>query len=150
MRKLSFLILAAAFSAVGAQSKNAGTQNRELLPEEQVQQVLSRLTFGARPGDAEKVRAMGIDQWIEAQLRPETIDDPFGQKVASTYSIYRMPTPDIVRDYNALQQLQQKVARAAGQGAGAGEGPRASLDHAAHARIRDQLVTLGRMVRRIR
>src|SRR5262245_48446088 len=55
MRKLSLLMLAAVTSAVGAQS-----QNRELLPEEQVQQVLSRLTFGARPGDAEKVRAIGI------------------------------------------------------------------------------------------
>jgi uncharacterized protein (DUF1800 family) len=115
MRKLSFLMLAAAVSAVGAQSKNAGSQSRELLPEEQIQQVLSRLTFGARPGDVEKVRAMGIDQWIDAQLRPEKIDDPFARKVAGSYSIYRMPTPDIVRDYNALQQLQRKVARVAGK-----------------------------------
>ena len=114
MRKLSFLMLAAAVSAVGAQSKSTGSQNRELLPEEQIQQVLSRLTFGARPGDVEKLRATGIDQWIDAQLRPEKIDDPFGLKVASIYSIYRMPTQDIVRDYNALQQLQRKVARAAG------------------------------------
>jgi uncharacterized protein (DUF1800 family) len=115
MRKLSLLMLAAAVSVVGAQSpKNAESQNRELLPEEQIQQVLSRLTFGARPSDAAKVRAMGIDQWIDAQLHPDRIDDPLGKKVATSFSIYRMPTSDVVRDYNALQQLQRKVQRAAG------------------------------------
>src|SRR3954463_8249382 len=122
MRKSPFLIVGFAALAAAQTPRPASSTlpkttatSTELLPDEQIQQVLSRLTFGARPGDAEKVRAMGIDQWVEAQLRPETIDDPFGQKVASSYSIYRMPTQDIVRDYNALQQLQRKVARAAGQ-----------------------------------
>jgi hypothetical protein len=55
----------------------------------------------------------------------------------------------------ALRTSQRSVQRALDALGAAGkvqrwEGPRASLDHAAHARIRDQLVTLGRMVRRIR
>ncbi len=37
--------------------------------------VLNRLTFGARPGDAERVAAVGVDEWIEQQLHPERIDD---------------------------------------------------------------------------
>ena len=55
----------------------AGTpaESGELLPDEQVQQVLNRLTFGAKPGDAAKVRSMGVDQWIDAQLHPDRIDD---------------------------------------------------------------------------
>ena len=35
--------------------------------------VLNRLGFGATPGDVERVRRMGLDKYIDQQLRPETI-----------------------------------------------------------------------------
>src|SRR5690242_15707068 len=53
--------------------------DREQTADQQVAQVLSRLTFGARPGDAERVRAMGVDAWIDQQLHPERIDDEIGR-----------------------------------------------------------------------
>ena len=34
--------------------------------------VLNRLTFGPRPGDVERVLAVGIDRWIARQLEPDT------------------------------------------------------------------------------
>jgi len=37
--------------------------------------ALNRLAFGPRPGDVERVAQMGVDKWIELQLRPEKIDD---------------------------------------------------------------------------
>src|SRR5436309_734885 len=37
--------------------------------------ALNRMTFGPRPGEAERVAAMGIDKWFEQQLHPEKIDD---------------------------------------------------------------------------
>ena len=37
--------------------------------------ALNRLTFGPRPGDVEKVTAMGVDKWIDLQLNPQKIDD---------------------------------------------------------------------------
>jgi uncharacterized protein (DUF1800 family) len=37
--------------------------------------VLNRVTFGPRPGDLERVRAMGVDQYIDEQLHPERISD---------------------------------------------------------------------------
>src|SRR5205085_4898810 len=40
---------------------------------ERIAHVLSRLTFGARSGDAERVAALGIDRWIDQQLDPQTI-----------------------------------------------------------------------------
>ena len=48
---------------------------REQTADEQVQHVLSRLTFGARPGDVARVRAMGVDAFIAQQLAPERIAD---------------------------------------------------------------------------
>lgn len=53
----------------------AASGPRELSPDEQVAHVLSRLTFGARPGDLERVAGLGVDAWIAAQLRPDSVDD---------------------------------------------------------------------------
>lgn len=44
--------------------------------------VLNRCTFGARPGDLEKVLDMGVEAWVGSQLRPEELDDgPCHQRV---------------------------------------------------------------------
>ena len=37
--------------------------------------VLNRLTFGPAPGDIDRVRSLGLQAYIEQQLRPERIDD---------------------------------------------------------------------------
>jgi hypothetical protein len=37
--------------------------------------TLNRITFGATAGDVERVRAIGIDRYIDQQLHPERIDD---------------------------------------------------------------------------
>ena len=48
----------------------------ELTENEAILHALNRLGYGPRPGDLERVRAMGLDNWIERQLRPEKIADP--------------------------------------------------------------------------
>ena len=46
------------------------------MPEQQrAIHALNRLTFGPRPGDVERVSAMGLDKWIDEQLHPEKIAD---------------------------------------------------------------------------
>jgi uncharacterized protein (DUF1800 family) len=37
--------------------------------------ALSRLTFGPRPGDVARVRAVGLERWLESQLEPGRLDD---------------------------------------------------------------------------
>ncbi len=37
--------------------------------------ALNRLGYGPRPGDLERVRKMGLENWINAQLHPETLKD---------------------------------------------------------------------------
>ena len=37
--------------------------------------VLNRVGFGTRPGDVERVRAMGVERYIDEQLHPERISD---------------------------------------------------------------------------
>ena len=38
--------------------------------------VLNRIGFGPRPGDVEKVRAIGLQRYIDDQLHPERVPDP--------------------------------------------------------------------------
>jgi hypothetical protein len=42
---------------------------------DEIVHVLNRITFGPRPGDVEAVEKMGLHNYIEQQLHPETIDD---------------------------------------------------------------------------
>jgi len=107
---------AIALSACGAQTPRTAPGRSqmpgELLPDEQIQQVLNRLTFGARPGDAEKIRAAGIESWIDQQLHPDRIDDAKTTQLVARYSILSTPTSNIVRDFNVVQQTQRQAKRA--------------------------------------
>src|SRR4029078_7413952 len=82
---------AIALSACGAQTPRTAPGRSqipgELLPDEQIQQVLNRLTLGARPGDAEKIRAAGIESWIDQQLHPDRIDDAKTTQTVAPYSL---------------------------------------------------------------
>jgi uncharacterized protein (DUF1800 family) len=49
-------------------------QSGQLHGDERILHALNRFTFGPRPGDLEAVRAMGLDNWFDQQLHPETLD----------------------------------------------------------------------------
>jgi uncharacterized protein (DUF1800 family) len=84
--------------------------DREQLPDEQIQQVLNRLAFGPRPGEAEQVRAMGVDRWIDAQLHPERIDDRATDATLLRYTTLQVPTSDIVESYKEQQKARRLAA----------------------------------------
>lgn len=86
----------------------ASPEPRELLPDEQVQQVLNRLTFGPRPGDVERVRAMGVDRWIDQQLQPERIDDRATDQLISHYETLNEKTSDLVTTFREVQQARRR------------------------------------------
>src|SRR5688572_5708096 len=48
-------------------------------------QLLSRFTFGARPGDVERVLAMGSEAWVARQLEPSKIDDAGADRALASY-----------------------------------------------------------------
>ena len=91
------------------------TEPREQTADQQVQQVLGRLAFGARPGDAAHVRALGVDQWIALQLAPDRIDDRAADQVVASYEGLRRPTADLVTAYAQGQQAIRQLQRQASQ-----------------------------------
>ena len=61
--------------------------------------ALNRLTFGPRPGDAEMVRAIGLDKWIELQLNPEKINDAALEARLAPLRTLKMDSREIVKNY---------------------------------------------------
>jgi uncharacterized protein (DUF1800 family) len=61
--------------------------------------ALSRLTYGPRPGDVERVRAMGLSAWIDRQLRPRTIDDSATERTLAELTTLRMPISEALREF---------------------------------------------------
>ena len=77
---LCALLAAPAVPAI-AQTPAPATHSRqpyqagELRDDDRILHALNRFTFGAKPGDLEAVRAMGLEKWFAQQLRPDTIDN---------------------------------------------------------------------------
>src|SRR5215210_9512760 len=84
---------------------------RELPADQQVIQALNRLTFGPRPGDALKVRAMGLDNWIDLQLHPEKIDDSTIEKFVGRYTAINRNQNDLLVQYAQQQRERREVKR---------------------------------------
>ena len=62
-------------TAPSLSGETSGGFDRKLSKDKQAVHVLSRLTYGPRPGDADDVRRIGVEKWIARQLRPEQIPD---------------------------------------------------------------------------
>ena len=69
--------------------------------------ALNRLTFGARPEDAERVAQLGVDKWIELQLHPEKIDDSRLDARLASFRTLRMNTGEIVENFPNNEIIKQ-------------------------------------------
>jgi uncharacterized protein (DUF1800 family) len=58
-----------------AAAEAASPESPALTPDEMIEHVLDRVTFGPRPADREHVRAIGITAFLEDQLHPEELED---------------------------------------------------------------------------
>jgi uncharacterized protein (DUF1800 family) len=91
-------------TSLGAQTS---AENRELPADQQIMQALNRLTFGPRPGDIQKVRAIGLDNWIDQQLHPERINDAAMDAFMSKYTILAQDQNDLLRQYAQMIQARR-------------------------------------------
>ena len=80
-----------------AQNGNVVSAGQQVLTEtQQIMHVLNRLGFGPRPGDIERVRAMGIGAYIESQLHPTQIADPAAQARLAAYAFDDMTHQELI------------------------------------------------------
>ncbi|MFC7550624.1 DUF1800 domain-containing protein [Plantactinospora sp. GCM10030261] len=82
------------------------------LSRDPVQHLLRRATFGPIRSQAEAVRGMGVDAWIDAQLDPGRIDDQVADRALRAFPTATMSTAEIRRtvkefDWQAQYELGQ-------------------------------------------
>jgi uncharacterized protein (DUF1800 family) len=104
----------ATVAAPAAASGQSRLDHRELAADQQVVHALNRLAFGPRPGDVQRVRAMGLDKWVDQQLHPERVDNSSLDKFIAQYSILNQDQNHLLREYTEAQRERRLVRREAG------------------------------------
>lgn len=101
------LFLAAAIAGSAMLPQPTATSAREQTADQQVRHALNRLAFGARPGDYEKVRQMGVDAWIVQQLSPGKLPDPAVTRLIAQLPTYSMPPEKLLAEFPRLSPQEQ-------------------------------------------
>ena len=103
---LALAVLAVSVAAAAAQSENPSSARATLV------HVLRRVTYGPRPGDIERVQAMGLSAWLERQLQPEQIDDRAVERTLASLPTLTMSIAELQRAYPRPDaETRQKLAR---------------------------------------
>ena len=98
---------------IGASAQQKQPSQMKRLSEDQlVLHVLNRLGFGARPGDVERVKAMGVENYIQQQLNPANIPDDVANAKISNLSVLSMSIAELYAKYPnpglLIRQLQRQ------------------------------------------
>lgn len=92
MKRELVLLVAIAFASTA--------QAPVMTPDQKITHALNRLTFGPRTGDAEKVRALGLEKWLDLQLQPENIaENPDLQARLAPLDTLNLSTAEMLRRY---------------------------------------------------
>jgi uncharacterized protein (DUF1800 family) len=82
---------------------NKGLTIQDLTEDEAILQALNRLGFGPRPGDVERVKEMGLQKWIDQQLRPDSINDSALEARLDRFPTLKMSSAKLVDEFPQAQ-----------------------------------------------
>src|SRR5579859_7977280 len=74
-------------------------------------QALNRLTFGACPGDVDRIISMGVDKWIDQQLHPEAINDDALEARLAPFRTLRMSPRELAENFPPPALIRQIADR---------------------------------------
>ena len=106
---LAFLLLLAAGSGLPA-IQAAATDDAAIV------HALNRLSYGPRPGDVERVKAMGLQKWIDLQLTPSRIDNSALDAKLQRLETLTLDSETIQREYAgpAMAERRKRATERAG------------------------------------
>jgi uncharacterized protein (DUF1800 family) len=93
------LCLALVLTAVASSKKREAKSAAPIDESKRALHALQRLTYGPRPGDVQRVTAIGVDKWIDLQLHPEKIDDNNLNARLEPFRTLRMDTREMVENF---------------------------------------------------
>ena len=108
---VTFALLISAFSPGVSAQRKVAEQKKVLNEDQRILHVLNRLGFGARPGDIERVKAMGLDNYIKQQLDPGQIGDSAVDAKLKNLPTLNMTTAELYEKYPQPQQLVRQLQR---------------------------------------
>jgi uncharacterized protein (DUF1800 family) len=80
-----------------------------LTPDEKILQVLNRFTYGPRPGDLERVRAIGLTAWFNQQMNPSKIDDSALEARLASYPAMQLPLDRLMEMYPSNNMIRAAI-----------------------------------------
>ncbi len=111
---ISLLVVAATLS-IGLPTVVDADDSRQSLrrvsDEQRILHVLNRLGFGARPGDVERVKAIGLENYINQQLSPEKITDDVVTAKIKNLATLQMTTTELYEKFPRPGQLLRQLER---------------------------------------
>jgi uncharacterized protein (DUF1800 family) len=106
----ALLMMLAMFSSIPV-AANDTKKPKSLTEEQKILHVLNRLGFGARPGDVEKVKSIGIKNYIEQQLNPSAINDAAADAKVKNLNVLQMSNEELFAKYPNPAAVIQVVAQ---------------------------------------
>ena len=103
------LMLAIAAQSIVPVAAQKSIKTRALSQEQRIIHVLNRLGFGARPGDVERVKALGLEHYINQQLDPEKIADTVAENKIKDLTVLNMPAAELYAKYPQPGQLLRQL-----------------------------------------
>jgi len=106
-----------------AQVSSGGTRSMD--EDQKIAHLLNRVTFGARPGDVEKVKQQGIKNYIAAQLNPDSIaESPEVVSKVQNTDLLNLSSAKLIADFKQFQKEKklQKANEQKDDGTGPGTG----------------------------
>lgn len=92
-----------------SKSSHSAQQTKRLSEEQKAIHLLDRITFGARPGDTERVLKMSWEKYLDAQLHPERISDPAVEEKLKNIESIHLSNAELARYYPPPQVIQQAL-----------------------------------------
>src|SRR5437868_3254991 len=107
MKTLVLLAIATVAAPAGVWAQHAAP----LSPRDSASHALNRLAYGPRPGEIERVARAGVLRWIDAQLRPDKIDDKDLARRERQFDVLQYDRSDLATLYAAVQRARQERKR---------------------------------------
>lgn len=111
----AFLMMLVMFAPVLTINVNAQmltkTNAKALSDDQKILHVLNRLGFGARDGDVAKVKAIGLNKYIEQQLNPSSINDAVSDAKVKNLDVLKMSNEELFAKYPNGAAVLQLVAQ---------------------------------------
>jgi uncharacterized protein (DUF1800 family) len=110
-RTATALLLAASLLLPTA-APAAGTPREPRADDGAIVHALGRLGYGARPGDLEAVRRLGLARYVEQQLHPERVpEDPALAGRLAALRTTALPTDELMQGYQVPREARRAIQK---------------------------------------